>query len=456
MNAGISTFNTFDPNGWVYKTLLKPSTDAVMEVREKLFNQVEEVSPPPKNIGDYLDPRKWFGATPTTPDRLPEQSQKFYTELGKTTKDIKTIGDLTDLDSLPKFTHTLGEGVDSISLNFGKEELTPIIKFLQLPAETIDKKLLEATFDLALVKNNPALLTFAEELGLKVKNGAVLLDDLNLLELNDIKVQAEVLRKQNPSKILGKLFDKSLKEIRRTFNFTTVVKGVEKGEASFDYFQNLKGMVRKVPYIGDWLINTFDSPHKPSVELGFIDTAFTNNVAIQNAFTGGLKAGAKETAKAFGTETLKSIKGAGPLGWIISLVASFGDIKKGYDEGNVFKMLYAPLRTLVIGGAATALFSLALPFILPALPFVLPAWGASALTFMGTIGAGMALEQAVGKGEQIAGGFVNGFGAGGHNAGQASPFNNPTVASGMPSSSGLSSGSLSPAGQEFYNSLGAL
>ena len=120
MNAGISTFNTFDPNGWVYKTLLKPSTDAVMEVREKLFNQVEEVSPPPKNIGDYLDPRKWFGATPTTPDRLPEQSQKFYTELGKTTKDIKTIGDLTDLDSLPKFTHTLGEGVDSISLNFGK------------------------------------------------------------------------------------------------------------------------------------------------------------------------------------------------------------------------------------------------------------------------------------------------------------------------------------------------
>ncbi len=459
MNVATPSFNTFDPSSWLYKNLLNPSSEVAMTAREKLFNQVEEVAPPPKNIGDYFDPRKWFDAAPTTPNRLPELTKSFTTNLEKATKNIQTIGDLDihNLD-LPEFTHVLGEGAESVSLKFGKEELKPIINFLQAPLENIDKELLKLTFTPDLVENNPALLSFAAELGLKVKNGAVILDDLNLLQLNDIKVQAEVLKKQ-PAKLFGKLFDKALKPMRQAFNFITLAKGVEQGEASFDTFQNLKGIVRKVPYIGDWLMDTFDSPHKPSAELGFIDTAFQNKSIIKNAFaTEGLKAGAKQTAKTFGTEAFKSIKGAGPLGWVISIAASFGDIKKGYDEGNPFKMVYPILRNVAIGGAATALVSLALPLVLPILPFALPAFGALALTTVATIGAGMITDSVVGKGEQIAGGLIGGFGAGSRNAaGQASSFN-PTVASGLQNSSGLTSSAssgtegLSEAGRKLVES----
>ena len=467
MNAGISTFNNY-PN---WQTIFEPQNLVEMVARGKILGEVEASRKMP--IGDL-----WKGltqglkfwekeSTPPPPTTFAGKSKAYLGDLNIALKDVKTVGDL-DLNTLnfADFTHAVGEGSEAINLNFGKAQLSEIYNLLNKPASEITQELLETTFSPDKIKNNPALLTFAEKIGLKVVGEEVLTsaNDLNMRVVQGIAGKISALKGKPAAEFIGSLFHGASRQTIKLLNMASYVKAFEEGNASHNYFKNATQLASEIPGVkwfienvrktglGNWLIEKLNSSNiEPWEEVNSIGAILKTGTSI------GLN---KETFKLFGEITSRSIRSNFWGNLALSIFTSYGDIKEGYDQGGLMgaaKMIYAPARALLIGGLATAAVTMALPFIVPALPIALAGWGAFALTASSTIGAGLIADKfVVGGVEHLASGIVNGFGAGGHNAGQASPFNNPTVASGMPSSSGLSSGSLSPAGQEFYNSLGAL
>jgi hypothetical protein len=463
MNAGATNFN------YNWQTIFEPQNLAEMAAREEILGKVEASRKMP--IGDL-----WKGltqglkfwekeSTPPPPTTFAGTSKAYLDDLKNVAlKSVEKVGDL-DLNTLnlPEFAHAIGEGPDAINLKFGKDQLSEIYNLLNKPASDITQELLEATFSPDKIQNNPALLTFAEKIGLKVVGEEVLTsaNDLNMLKLQGIAGKISALKGKPAAEFVESLFRRASRETIKLLNMVSYAQAVADGNASHNYFKNATQLASEMPGakwfienvrktgLGNWLVEKLSSSNiEPWEEVSSIGAILKTGTSI------GLN---KETFKLFGEITSRSIRSNFWGNLALSIFTSYGDMKKGYDQGGLMgaaKMLYAPARALLIGGLATAAVTMALPFIVPALPIALAGWGAFALTAISTIGAGLIADKfVVGGVEHLASGIVNGFGAGGHNAGQASPFNNPTVASGLPSSSGLSSGTLSPAGQDFYNSL---